>query len=522
MKLTLKIFYSDFKSYYYYCLHNISYNKIFIAFILLFFSGKICSQEKTLTRKEIDSIYKVISTDELFNKEGIARATELYYIAKEVGYKEGQIKALYRLAEVESGMLNSSRATDHIITLKSLTLALGDYENYIKALCLESKNFYTEKNYTQSLKTLNQAKKYLPEIENVEVRRKAKIDIDIYKWFTIESLKFPKESYKDSLIATSEKICKEAFLLKDENLRAKRLLFSSTMAATTLIEMGRQSEAQKYLKIGEKQLKITGINKYPVADYYKVKGDYEYRNKEKNKNYLDSALSNYNKSLKICNLLEYGGLLKTLYPKIAKVYADKNDLEKQLLFQKKEIALKDSLDYQSAIEQNEFKKKAYSIKSQSEERVNPVNKILFYVIVILLALVGISAFIFKKYLSTKKHNNQQAIEEKPFENDTMSKDKIDISSVKELTSLLYEDVNAFHLAFNEAYPNFKKNLLKINPAIKPSDVEFCTLIKLNLETKEIAVLKKMTVGAVEAKKYRIRQKLNISREQNMYIFISNI
>ena len=53
-------------------------------------------------------------------------------------------------------------------------------------------------------------------------------------------------------------------------------------------------------------------------------------------------------------------------------------------------------------------------------------------------------------------------------------------------------------------------------------MEFCTLIKLNLETKEISVLKKMTVGAVEAKKYRIRQKLNISREQNMYIFISNI
>ena len=522
MKITLKIFYSDFKSYYYYCSHNISYNKIFIAFVLFFFSGKICSQEKTLTRKEIDSIYKVISTDELFNKEGIARATELYYIAKEVGYKEGQIKALYRLAEVESGMLNSSRAIDHIITLKSLTLALGDYENYIKALCLESKNFYTEKNYTQSLKILNQANKYLPKIENVEARRKAKIDIDIYKWYTIEGFKFPKASYKDSLIAISEKICKESFLLKDEKLRANRLLFTSTLAASILIDLNRLPEADKYLKIGEKQLKTVGKNKYPVADYYKIMGDYEYRNKEKNKNYLDSALSNYNKSLKICNLLEYGGLLKTLYPKMAKVYADKNDLEKQLLFQKKEIALKDSLDYQSAIEQNEFKKKAYSIKPQSEELVKPVNKILFYVIVILLALIGISAFIFKKYLSKKKHNNQQAIEEKPFENETMPKDKIDVSSVKELTSLLYEDVNAFHLAFNEAYPNFKKNLLKINPAIKSSDVEFCALIKLNLDTKQIAQLKKMTVGAVEAKKYRIRQKLNISREQNMYIFISNI
>lgn len=58
--------------------------------------------------------------------------------------------------------------------------------------------------------------------------------------------------------------------------------------------------------------------------------------------------------------------------------------------------------------------------------------------------------------------------------------------------------------------------------MKVSDIEICAFIKLNIDTKQIATIKKMTVGAVEAKKYRIRRKLNISSDENMYIWISRI
>lgn len=101
-------------------------------------------------------------------------------------------------------------------------------------------------------------------------------------------------------------------------------------------------------------------------------------------------------------------------------------------------------------------------------------------------------------------------------------DSISNKSVAYYINLLKEDNSSFYLQFLENHPHFREKLLIINPALKSSDIEFCVYIKLNLETKQIAQIKKLTVRAVEGKKYRIRKKLNISGEENMYIWMSKI
>ena len=94
--------------------------------------------------------------------------------------------------------------------------------------------------------------------------------------------------------------------------------------------------------------------------------------------------------------------------------------------------------------------------------------------------------------------------------------------VTTLLRLLNEDSISFYIAFLEAYPDFSEKLLKINPAMKFSDIEFCAYIKLNLETKQIAQFKRISPRAVEGKKYRIRKKLNIPPNVNMYIWMSRV
>ena len=94
--------------------------------------------------------------------------------------------------------------------------------------------------------------------------------------------------------------------------------------------------------------------------------------------------------------------------------------------------------------------------------------------------------------------------------------------VSTLLRLLNEGSTSFYIAFLEAYPDFSEKLLKINPAMKFSDIEFCAYIKLNLETKQIAQFKKISTRAVEGKKYRIRKKLNIPPNVNMYIWMSRL
>lgn len=101
-------------------------------------------------------------------------------------------------------------------------------------------------------------------------------------------------------------------------------------------------------------------------------------------------------------------------------------------------------------------------------------------------------------------------------------DEIKIIPVSTLLKLLNEDNNSFYIAFLEAYPDFSEKLLTINTTMKSSDIEFCAYIKLNLETKQIARFRKISTRAVEGKKYRIRKKLNISPDVNMYIWMSKI
>ncbi len=223
---------------------------LFIIISVLNFTF-VFSQVK-MTEKKIDSIQKAITNDKLFNEEGLAKASQLYYQAKEINYIQGQIKALYRMAELESGLLYFSQAIDHINILKPMALDVDDYKMFIDALCLESKNFFNEKNYKQSILILNQAKTYLPKITDLESRRNAKIVIDIYKWWAVESYKYPKDSYKDSLVTIAKNVCSESFYIKDKKLKANRLLFSSAWAAATGVELDRLSDAEKYLKIGEK------------------------------------------------------------------------------------------------------------------------------------------------------------------------------------------------------------------------------------------------------------------------------
>jgi DNA-binding CsgD family transcriptional regulator len=45
-----------------------------------------------------------------------------------------------------------------------------------------------------------------------------------------------------------------------------------------------------------------------------------------------------------------------------------------------------------------------------------------------------------------------------------------------------------------------------------SDLEYCALIKLDFNTKEIAQSKDISIRTVESKKYRLRKKLNLPED----------
>lgn len=489
--------------------------KLFLFF--LFFNIAFCSSQEKRTKKEIDSITNVLWDSKLFNNEGLARLTELYYQAKEIDYPEGEVRLLVRIADIKAGKIDYVGALEALKNLKPLSLSIGAYEDYISGCGLEAKILFKDGNYSQAKKVLYQAEQYLPKIQDKEKRRKAKIEIYIFLWYNIENSKVPKSSYRDSLLSISKKLYQEAILIENEKHRANRVLFSANLVMKSLILLKRYEEASKYVKIAGQQIKIVGENTYIGADYYEAKGDVEY-NYKKNKNYsIDSALANYNKAIKIGETILYQARTKELYAKVAKIYGEKKDKTQQLLFLEKARDLKDSIEIKSNKALDEIKPMLYTVNNivTEEEQSSCIKTIIFSLLALFAtALVGIGAkkFFLKKNSENKASASEISSEENP---------QLNSNSINHLTNLALDNDPSFYVTFIETYPDFGKKLLKINPMIKASDIEFCAYIKLNLETKQIATLKKMSVRAVEGKKYRIRKKLDISVDENMYIWLSD-
>ncbi|WP_294296360.1 LuxR C-terminal-related transcriptional regulator [uncultured Chryseobacterium sp.] len=77
-------------------------------------------------------------------------------------------------------------------------------------------------------------------------------------------------------------------------------------------------------------------------------------------------------------------------------------------------------------------------------------------------------------------------------------------------------------AFESLFPEFSEKLLKINPELQQSEIEFCALLKLKLTTKEIAKYTFIETRTVQNKKYRLRKKLEIPHQVDIYHWIDSI
>ena len=95
-------------------------------------------------------------------------------------------------------------------------------------------------------------------------------------------------------------------------------------------------------------------------------------------------------------------------------------------------------------------------------------------------------------------------------------------SLKELTNLAHTRDPAFMEQFHESEPGFIKELLRLSPQLLTPELELCAYMRLNFDTKEIARTCKLSVRAVESRKYRIRKKLGLDVDTNMQTWILNL
>ena len=81
---------------------------------------------------------------------------------------------------------------------------------------------------------------------------------------------------------------------------------------------------------------------------------------------------------------------------------------------------------------------------------------------------------------------------------------------------------SFLVSFHKSFPDFTKKILSINPKIAQTEIEFMALIRMNLSTKEISQIQSIQPKTVQNKKRRIRQRLNIPSETDIYFFFNQL
>jgi AmiR/NasT family two-component response regulator len=76
--------------------------------------------------------------------------------------------------------------------------------------------------------------------------------------------------------------------------------------------------------------------------------------------------------------------------------------------------------------------------------------------------------------------------------------------------------------FEKIYPGFFDRLRKKFPQLTPNDHKLCALLRMNLNTKEISHILKITAPSTEISRIRLRKKLALSKNVNLTQFICEV
>ena len=79
----------------------------------------------------------------------------------------------------------------------------------------------------------------------------------------------------------------------------------------------------------------------------------------------------------------------------------------------------------------------------------------------------------------------------------------------------------FSIYFDKVHTNFLKDIKSAFPGLTQNDLRLCAYLKMNLTTKEIAQLMQISPRGVEISRYRLRKKLKITGEVNLFEFFKD-
>lgn len=248
----------------------------------------------------------------------------------------------------------------------------------------------------------------------------------------------------------------------------------------------------------------------------------------------------HNNNIMFTNYLILGvaNKLKNKYPEAISYYKKAEAIEENKYYLNKEelyarfVEIYDAVG--DSVNSDKYNNKINLLKLQISESKNKSlhtiieenkkgNKSDTYILLLVatLVLICILAFFLSKFYRKNKTLIRQEQESQNYLAENKLNESQQPASAKELIEIVSNNEPGFLFAFERIFPDFTEKLLSIYPEASKSEIEFCALIKTNLSTKEIARYKAIHVRSVQNRKYRIRKKLDIPAEMDIYDWFRN-
>ena len=102
------------------------------------------------------------------------------------------------------------------------------------------------------------------------------------------------------------------------------------------------------------------------------------------------------------------------------------------------------------------------------------------------------------------------------------------NKIKNLYHNIQNNVQIFHSTeelnkqINAIYKDFLDRLEAKHPGLTKAEKKLCTMLYINMSSKEIAAITNTTIRTVETSRYRLRRKFDISRDEDIVSFLQKI
>ena len=251
--------------------------------------------------------------------------------------------------------------------------------------------------------------------------------------------------------------------------------------------------------------KILGNNNFRL---YKVKGLINCYKKE-----YDFAIINYQKAIELAKNTHNVVQLQWLYHAISEIYKQTGDNNSAQKYSKMSAAINEKL---VLTKQPEIEKIVQELIIQKESKIKTTNQLLLgSLILCTFCLLIFMFFMIRKRDKKKKKFNLKE------EETTLLNEKLPVA-YEEIIQMAKNNNSEFLTRFQEVYPDFFSSLLNIDPLLLHSELKFCAFLFLDFSTKDIATYTFVKPQSIQTRKNRLRKKLNITSDQDIYNWMKNI